>query len=228
MSGSVSVRRPWTAKERKIVRQFYAEISTKEIAELLGRPLTTVYHAAAKMGLRKSEAYLASPEACRLRRGQHPGLATQFKKGLVPANKGVKRPGWAPGRMGETQFRKGNRPQNRVPLWSTHLSKEGYLEIKWREREGRHGNWTAAHILLWEDRYGPVPRGNKLVFRDGNKAHIALGNLELISNAEMMLRNTIHHLPRDLVKTIMLLGALKRKVREKSEKRDHGSAQPSV
>lgn len=219
---------PWTARELKIVRQFYAEISTREIAQLLGRKEGMVYQAANKMGLRKSEAYLASAEACRLRRGDNVGAAYRFKPGHAPANKGVRRPGWAPGRMHETQFKKGQMPHSWRPLWSDRISKDGYLEIKVREREGLYGNWVGAHVLLWEDKHGPIPRGHKLAFKDGNKAHVALSNLELISNAEMMRRNTIHKLPKELVNTIMLLGAVKRKVRENAEKYNDRSAQPSL
>jgi hypothetical protein len=42
------------------------------------------------LGLEKTEAYRASPAACRLRRvgSEHPGRATQYPKGHVPANKG--------------------------------------------------------------------------------------------------------------------------------------------
>jgi hypothetical protein len=159
------------------------------------------------------------------------GAPFRYPKGHVPANKGLRRPGYTRGRMAETQFKKGRRPEeskNWVPLWSTRISKDGYLEIKWRERNGQHGNWCAAHILLWEDKHGPMPRGHKLAFKDGDVAHIALSNLELISNAEMMRRNTIHHLPKDLKDTIMLLGRVKRKVREHAEKHHDGSAQPSL
>jgi hypothetical protein len=224
--------RAWTAKERGIVRRFYPEIPTREIAEYLGRSVTQVYQMAHKLRLGKSEAYMASPSASRLRRGDHVGSAYRFRPGHVPANKGLRRPGWSPGRMAQTQFKKGQlngrAAQIWQPLWSDRLSKDGYLEIKYRERDGRYGNWIGAHILIWEDKHGPIPRGYKQVFRDGHKAHVELSNLELISNAEMMRRNTIHNLPRELVTTIMLLGAVKRKMRENAEKYNDGSAQPSL
>jgi len=58
------------------------------------------------MGLTKSAAYLASPAACRLRKGDNVGAARRFRPGHVPANKGLRRPGWSTGRMAETQFKK--------------------------------------------------------------------------------------------------------------------------
>jgi len=225
----------WAAAERATVRKMYADASTKEIAKRLpGRTVTMIYQTAARMGLHKSEAYLATADACRLRRGDKVGEACRFRPGHAPANKGLRRPGYAPGRMASTQFRKGQISGNAAkiwkPLWSDRISKDGYLEIKVRERNGLHGNWVGAHILIWEDKHGPIPRGHKLAFKDGNKAHVALGNLELISNAEMMRRNTIHNrYPKEMVNAIMLLGAVKRKLREKRAKEhDDGSAQPSV
>jgi hypothetical protein len=49
------------------------------------------------MGLRKSAEYLAGPEACRLQRGDSVGARTRFSAGHVPANKGLRRPGYFPG-----------------------------------------------------------------------------------------------------------------------------------
>jgi hypothetical protein len=82
----------------------------------------------------KSEAYLASPAACRLRRGDNIGAPYRFTKGHVPANKGLRRPGWGPGRMKETQFRKGERQGRAVklykPIGTERVSKDGYTERK--------------------------------------------------------------------------------------------------
>jgi hypothetical protein len=50
----------------------------------------------------------------------------------------------------------------------------------------------------------------------------------MISRAELMRRNTIHNYPPELRDNIMLLGAIKRKLRETSEKQDDRSAKPSV
>jgi hypothetical protein len=95
-------RKPWTAKEIELVRDLYPEVPTKLIAERLGRSVEKVYARAAKLGLHKSAEYLASPDACRLRRGDKVGLACRFQPGHAPANKGLRMPGWAPGRMAET------------------------------------------------------------------------------------------------------------------------------
>jgi hypothetical protein len=234
-------RRPWTRQEKRVLRSLYPDTKTESIAQQLGRALTQVYQQAAKLGLAKSETYMASPAACRLRRGEHPGLATQFKKGLVPHNKGLRRPGWAPGRMRETQFKKGERrgaaARNWCPVGTVRPDADGFLRIKVRESNAQDkcfgfGNvsiWPMLQRHVWQQHHGPIPAQHKVVFRDGDRSRCVIENLELVSDAELMRRNSIHHrYPKEMVNTIMLLGAVKRKLRERSEKYDNGSAQPSV
>lgn len=210
-------RRFWTAEEDEVLRRLYPNEMSARIAVLLGRKVGMVHQRAGRLGVRKTAAWKASAEACKLRRNPEVGEPTRFKKGQVPWNKGLKHPpGWSPGRMRETQFKKGeingHAAQIWVPVGSKRYSKEGYLETKFREREGRYGNWKGAHILLWEEAHGPVPRGHKVAFKDGDKSHVALENLEVISNAEMMWRNSVHNLPEELFKVIQLSGALKRRI----------------
>lgn len=104
-------RKVWTNSEYETLRALYADTPTKDIATQLGRSLTTIYQTAYRLGLEKSAEYLASPDACRLRRGDQVGKANRFKPGQKAHNKGLRRPGWSEGRgrMQETQFKKGSR-----------------------------------------------------------------------------------------------------------------------
>ncbi len=235
------MRKPWTTQERALLRALYPDTKTEQIAQQLDRTLTQVYQQAARQGLAKSAEYLASPAACRLRRGEHPGLATQFKKGIVPHNKGVKRPGWAAGRMRETWFKPGARTgiaaRNWRPVGTILADTEGYLRIKVREampgEATGFGNvkvWPLLQRHVWERERGPIPPGHVVVFKNGERANCEPDNLELITRVELMRRNTIHNrYPKEMVNTIMLLGAVKRKLRDRRAKEyDDGSAQPSV
>lgn len=204
------------------MKRFYADIPTREIAEKLGRSVNSVWNEAHQLGLHKSVQCIAEMARVVSQKPNHGGRVFQFQKGIVPHNKGVRRPGWAAGRMKETQFKKGHCPQTWKPLYSTRLSKEGYLQMKMSDTGYPPRDWVAVHTLIWEDKRGPVPPGYALAFKDGNKAHITLRNLELIARSELMRRNTIHNrYPKDVVKTIMLLGAIKRKLREKSAEEHH-------
>jgi HNH endonuclease len=213
------MRSRWGAYEDVLLRQLYPSTKTEHLALLLGRRTGSVYQRAALLGIKKSAEWLGSAEACKLRREPDVGAPGRFKPGATPWNKGLRHPpGWAPGRMRETQFKKGNKPWTWAPLGSRRYSKEGYLQRKISETGYPPRDWVAEHVLLWRKKHGPVPQGHKVVFKDGDKSHIALKNLELISNAEMMRRNSVHNLPPGLQRVIQLAGALKRKVRGLSEK----------
>jgi hypothetical protein len=213
-------RRPWTDRERATLARLYPDTRTNLIACRMRRSIESINGKAALLGLRKSAAYLASPAACRLRRGEHPGKATQFRKGHVPANKGLRRPGYAPGRMAETQFRKGERSGVAValyrPIGAERISKEGYLERKINDDLPLQRRWRAVHLLIWEAAHGPVPPGHAACFRNGDKADLRLANLEIVSRRELMLRNSVHNLPKPLAEVVQLRGALIRQINRRA------------
>jgi hypothetical protein len=206
-------KRLWSAYDDARLRAIYPDTPTADVARQLRRTVEAIYGRVAILGISKSAAYLASPAACRLRRENHPGVAFQFPKGHVPANKGLRRPGWGPGRMKETQFKKGE-SNRRMPLGSTRLV-DGYVYRKVSEvpHVPYTVNWKAEHHLLWTAAHGPIPKGHALRFKNGDRLDVRLDNLELISRRALMARNTIHNLPPELAQTIQLLGALTRKIR---------------
>lgn len=224
-------RRPWTAAEDDVLRERYPHEPTFTTATALpGRTVGAIYQRALTIGLHKSDAYLSTPAAGRMRPGDNRGGSSRFAKGHVPVNKGVKRGrGWAPGRMAESQFKPGDRcgaaNRNWKPIGTVALDADGYQRIKVREaRAGERagfGNpfvWPQLHRRIWEQANGPIPAGHAVVFRDGNKAHCALANLELVSQRELMRRNSIHaRLPKDLVRTVQLLNAVKRQIRRRTQ-----------
>lgn len=224
MTASRHLIRPrfrWTPARIAMMRERYPSTKTEVIARRLGCALHVVYAKAAKLGLKKSAAYLASPDASHFRRGDHVGAAFWFPKGHVPANKGLRRPGWHCGRMRETQFRKGQRSKRWDPeaygIGALRVNTDGYIDMKVREAPGALA-WRQLHLILWEDVHGPVPRGYCLRFKDGDRLNVELDNLECISRAELMRRNTIHNLPAPLKSAIQLLGKLKRRIREKQNR----------
>lgn len=199
------VRRPWTDIERAVLRKFYPDAPTAVIAAALDRPLTQVYQQARKLGLAKSSAYLASEAACRLRRGDCVGAAFQFSKGHVPWNKGKK--GVATGGR-ETRFKAGMLPHNHVPVGTEVSDADGYIKRKIAEPK----TWVYVHRYEWERAFGPIPKTHALTFKDGDKTNVSFDNLELRTRREVMLRNSVHNLPPELVEVIQLQGALKRKI----------------
>lgn len=214
-------RRFWTPDEDAVLLWLYPNMKTEHLAPYFDRSVRSLYQRATLLGVKKSAEWRGSDEACLLKRQSEVGEPYRFKPGHIPVNKGLRRPGWAPGRMAETQFKKGQMAGAALRKWkpvgTKRVSKDGYLEVKFRERDGRYGNWRGVHTMLWEEKHGPVPKGYALAFKDGDKTHIRLSNLELISRAELMRRNSVHNLPQELQVVIQLTGALKRKVRALSE-----------
>lgn len=206
-------RRHWTDEEIQQLRDRYADEDTASIALDINCSVEKVYSKAAQLGLHKSEAYLAE---CLTRCGQQraeSGRATRFQKGLVPWNKGLK--GMPSiGRMEQTQFKKGSKPGNWLPIGSYRFSKDGYLQRKVTDTGYPPKDWIAVHTLLWEEHNGCVPNGHCLCFKDGNKQNIVIENLELITRAERMRRNSIHRYPPELKDAIRTVAKLKRTIKE--------------
>lgn len=214
-------RRLWSPEDDALLRERYPHESTQALANALRRTLPPVLGRAAILGIKKTNEYLASLAATsKLREA---GAAFRFPKGNVPANKGLRRPGYAPGRMSETQFKKGE-SLNRMPIGSTRLV-AGYLyrkvsdipHVSWTR------NWTIEHRLLWEKANGSVPPGHALIFKNGDRSDIRLGNLQLITRRELMARNSVHNLPLELAYTIQLIGALNRQI----NRRTHDTEKPN-
>lgn len=222
----------WTASDDAIVRRRYADEPTWAIAADLGRSMGAVYRRAYALGLRKSKKYLAGPLSGRTQPGSQRGIGGRFQKGQVPANKGLRRPGWGPGRMKATQFKPGNRTgkaaQNWCPIGTIRTDHEGYQRIKVRDAApGEHsgfGNvrvWPLMQRWVWAQAHGPIPAGHAICFKDGDRANCDLSNLKLVHRADLMRRNSIHNLPESLKSTIRVLGAVNRQIR----KRTHGQEQ---
>jgi hypothetical protein len=217
--------KPWTAAQLRLLKAHYPHKPTTEVARLVGRPVASIYAQAGHLGLHKTPEYLASPSACRLRRGDNVGASYRFLKGHVPANKGTRRPGWHAGRMCETQFKKGQFPFNRDPdfyvIGALRVNADGYIDMRVSFKPGAMG-WRCLHRILWEDRHGPIPKTHIVTFKNGDPLDCWHDNLELISRADHCRRNSVHNLPAPLKTAIHALGQLKRRINEKRSGRAAG------
>lgn len=203
--------RPWTADEDATVTRLYATTPTDTIAAQIGRTPRAVYMRADLHGLKKSAAYLASPEARRWD-GKRGG-ATRFKAGHETWNAGRK--GWqAGGRSTQTQFRPGQMPTNHKPVGYERVTAEGYRERKIAEPK----TFRAVHVLLWEEYLGPMPKGCAVIFKNRDKTDIRIDNLALVTRAELMRRNSYHNrYPKEIARLIQLRGALNRQINKREQ-----------
>lgn len=211
-SRGIIKRVQYTPEQIEAIRTRYPHERTNNIARDLGLTVNNVYQRAAALGLCKTPEYLASPDACRLKRDSSCGELYRYTKGHIPANKGTRRPGWSAGRMVDTQFKKGQKPHSWRPIGTERLSKEGYLQVKLRETGVSRHDYVAVHQLVWELHRGAIPAKHHVAFKDGDKTNITIENLELVSFADMMKRNTLHNYPKEIASVIQLRGTVQRQI----------------
>jgi len=210
--------KPWTEADDAMLRSLYAEHSAAEIGAMMGRSERAIYARANNIGLAKSPAWIAERQARIMAKLDHAGRAHQFKPGQEAWNKGKHyQPG---GRCAETQFRPGTRQGRALALWhpvgSLRIDADGYLQRKINDDLPMHKRWRAEHLVIWEAAHGPLPAGHAVVFKDGNKQHVTLDNLELVSRAELMRRNTFHRYGKEIAAVVQLKGAITRQINRRN------------
>lgn len=210
------MKRFWQDWEIEVVRAVYPYVSTAKLADAMGCTRDQIYRLADRLALKKTAAYLASPDACRMRRGDKLGAAFRFKPGHATWNKGTRYV--AGGRSAETRFKPGTRPHTWRPIGSERVSKEGYLQRKIADTGCTRRDYVGVHHLVWRLHGLEVPAGHALVFRDGDKRNFDINNLELISRRELMSRNTVHRLPKELALVVQLKGAVQRQINKRERR----------
>lgn len=209
-----AARHIWTAEEEVLLRRDYADTPTSVLAARLGVTINQIYRKKEILGLKKSARYRRSSHSGRFRRGERRGQANEFKPGMAPHNKG--KTFNAGGRSAETRFKAGHLPHNAAPVGMVTVDERGYLKKKVANNGNRHDR-QFLHRLIWEAAHGPAPTGYVVVFKDGDKRNVALDNLECVSRAENMRRNTILRYPPELRRTIRAAAKLRRAIEEKPQ-----------
>ncbi len=208
-------RKVWSDSESRLIARLYPTTDTFELARQVGVSPFQLYRRASWLGLAKSAPFRRELARQCGERLKLVGASTRYPPGHSPANKGVK--GWqAGGRSRATQFKMGHRPQTYRPIGSVTTDRDGYLKIKVSDEGKQVERWRFAHVLAWERSTGRlVPKGHAVVFRDSDKANVEPSNLELVSRAELMRRNTIHNLPEPIKRVLFAKSRLTRVIREK-------------
>lgn len=208
-------RKTWTAAENAEFARLYPDTDTTALAIYFGVSERAIYAHKDSFDppLRKSRGYLQAvwkeTAARRKRAGIEDG---QFRAGQTPWNKGLR--GWSPPGTERTQFKPGDRPHTWHPIGHVRVTSDGYSERKLTDTGCTRRDYVGLHILLWREHHGEIPAGHIVTFRNGNKADIRIENLDCISRAEHVRRNSIHRYPPEIKTAIRRVAKLKRTIQE--------------
>ena len=115
----------------------------------------------------------------------------------------------------ETEFKKGSMPHNHLPVGTETVHTDGYLYRKIQEPN----IWRSVHRLIWEEANGEVPADMVISFLDGDRSHVELNNLILVSRAQnaVMNQKSLRSEISDITKTGVLVADLYLKMGERKK-----------
>lgn len=156
----------------------------------------------------------------RFKKGVHYNRATEFQKGQTAFNKGMKQEEYMSEetieRTKATRFQKGQHPASYRPIGSRRISKDGYVEIKVSDNK-----WRQEHCIVYEEKYGPTPRGCIIIHLNKDKLDNDIDNLMMISRAEnaYMNRNNLWSTDRCLTQLCLSIAKLKLATNKKKKEK---------
>ncbi|MEE6129144.1 HNH endonuclease signature motif containing protein [Chryseobacterium arthrosphaerae] len=199
----------FSPEEDKILIEKYLEIPVKRLAVILKRSSCGV-------NSRLRQLNLIIPKELAATRKE----SGMFRKGKIATNKGKKQIEYmSPEAIEKTKasrFQKEHIPHNAKTDWEEVQRKDSSGNKYWMIKIPENRKLVYKHVWLWENKNGKVPKGYNVVFKNKNTLDARLENLECISKAENMLRNTIHRYPEELKVKIRKLSKLKRIIKKKS------------
>lgn len=207
--------RKWTQQEEETLNRLYEDpkVFSKDIAKMLGRTLPQVYNKARAMGLNAPIERLRMAGKIGT---QHPkSIATRFRKGHIPGNKGKRVSPETYAKCQPTMFKKGLISKNKRAVGSERVNVYGYIEIKTKDPN----IWKLKHRLVWEQHNGAIPAGYNVQFKNHNPQDCRIENLYLISKADQIAKENSYwaKYPKEIQELIHLKGVVNRAI-HKAEK----------
>lgn len=200
----------WTAENDYLLSQLYMELTANEIAKKMGISKSAVKNRIHNIGIKLPNQIKQSRIA-----------QSQFKKGHISFNKGKKQSDYmsvsAIEKTKKTRFKKGHTPHNTL--------NNGVITIRKDKRGVPYqfiridcSQWVPLHVKVWQDAFGNIPKQHNVVFKDRNTMNTEITNLELITNSELMQRNTIHRYPFEIKELIHLVKQLNKELKNYGKK----------
>ena len=198
----------WTQQEIDTLTRMYPNHYAREIADILGRGISSIHCKASSLGL---ESSLEKIQRVGYETSKSPAsIAARFQKGSVPPNKGKKVSPEVYSKIQPTMFKKGRTPVNHRDVGAERVNVYGYIEIKVSEPN----RWRLKHRVMWEQVYGTIPMGDNVQFKNHNPLDCRIENLYLISKAEQMAKENSFYAkyPKKIQEIIRLKGVVNRAI----------------
>lgn len=202
------MKRNWTQEEIDILSRLYPNHYASEIAEILGRGISSIHRKARALGIESSREKI---QRTGYETSKSPAsIASRFQNGSVPLNKGKKVSPEIYAKMQPTMFKKGQTPVNHRDVGSERVNVDGYIEIKVAEPN----RWRLKHRVIWEQVNGAIPKGFNVQFKNHNRQDCRIENLYLISKAEQMAKENSFwaKYPKEIQEIIHLKGVVNRAI----------------
>ena len=203
----------WTQQEIDTLTRMYPNHYAREIADILGRGISSIHCKASSLGL---ESSLEKIQRAGYETSKSPAsIAARFQKGSVPLNKGKKVSPEVYSKIQPTMFKKGRTPVNHRDVGAERVNVYGYIEIKVSEPN----TWRLKHRVMWEQVYGTIPLGYNVQFKNHNPLDCRIENLYLISKADQLAKENSFYAkyPKKIQEIIRLKGVVNRAI-HKAEK----------
>lgn len=104
------------------------------------------------------------------------------------------------------------------PIGFEVIDRGGYISIKTdRKSKIRREQWRFKHLLLWEEKNGPIPNGHKLKCIDGNRSNPDPSNWECVPSGMVsrLNRRGFDGAPAEMKPTIMAVAKLEHALNER-------------
>lgn len=208
LASALTGRTSFTNEQTKFIQENYLVIPEKTLAAILKKSSCGLRCRMRQLGL------VVPPELAAKRKAD--GM---YRKGQISVNKGKKQIEFMTfegiEKSKNSRFKKGSVSKNRLLDWTETVRKDTngnqYIFIRLPGK----GPLQYKHIFVWETHFNQkIAPGMNVVFRDKNTMNCVIENLEYISDAELMSRNTIHNYPEDLKQIIKLSNKITKKIKQ--------------
>lgn len=201
--------RPYTKKEDQLLFDNYLILPSCTMSRMLKRSKSSARQRMKRLGI------IVPAELIEQFKKQ-----SHFKPGTPASNKGLKQSQYmsaaAIEKVKQSWFKPGSNPSN--------TKHDGAICIRGDKIGNRYqfirlseANWIPLHRHNWIQLHGPIPKGLKLIFKDGDTLNCSIHNLELVTAGELMRRNSYHNYPKPLAQIVQLRGALNRQINKQAK-----------